>query len=138
MKRTALAVAAATALLLLAGCTSTTTTDTVTVSGASDRTVGTSQPTPEAAAPLVAETPAAADDEAVFLDTVRAKLRPDNVIPNATDEQLLAAGEKACAEITAGTPTDQLSVIDGEPTNALGTFSDSAVIVTAAATTICG
>ncbi|MCW2165410.1 hypothetical protein B0I12_002565 [Microbacterium hydrothermale] len=137
MKRTALAVAAATALLLLAGCTSSTTTETVTVTPGAAGTYSDGDTTVEVQ-PLTAETPAVADDEAVFLDTVRAKLRPDNVIPSATDEQLLAAGEEACAEIAAGTPTDQLSVIDGEPTNALGTFSDSAVIVTAAATTICG
>jgi hypothetical protein len=68
---------------------------------------------------------------------VRANLRPDNVIPNATDAQLLDAGEKACAAIAAGEDTLTLSVIDGEQPNGAGSYDDSATIVTAARASLC-
>ncbi|MBD8477560.1 DUF732 domain-containing protein [Microbacterium sp. CFBP 8794] len=136
MKRTALAATAVAALLLLAGCTSTTTTETVTVTPGSSGAYGAGNTTVEVE-PLTAETPAALDFEATYLEIVRAELRPDNVIPNATDEQLLEAGRKACEELAAGTPSDQISVIEGEPANGLGYFSDSGTIITAAATTLC-
>lgn len=89
--------------------------------------------------PLTAETPAASEDggEAAFLEEVRANLRPDNVIPNATDEQLLAAGRKSCELRAAGETSDTISVIDGEEKDAHGYYRDSVQIVQAAATTIC-
>lgn len=136
MKRTVLAVAAATVLLLLAGCTSTTTTETVTVTPGAAGTYSDGDTTVEVQ-PLTAETPAATDAETTFLDTVRAKLRPDNVIPDATDEQLLKAGQEACHELASGTSSDSISVIEGEPTNAMGGYSDSATIVTAARAALC-
>lgn len=133
MKRTALAVAAATVLLLLAGCTSTPASEPAPVASSS------AAPAENATAePLAAQTPEATEDtaEATFVADVRAKLRPDNVIPDATDAQLIAAGEKACEQIASGTPTDQISVIEGEELTA-GYYRDSVQIVQAAATTIC-
>lgn len=130
MNRTALAVTAAAALLLLTGCTA---------NQVASGDTGSSAAPAASAAPLVAETPTAATDggEAAFLAEVRAKLRPDNVIPNATDEQLLAAGEKACEVIATTANTNKASVIQDEPTNALGGYSDSAVIIAAARGTLC-
>lgn len=128
MKRTALAVTAATVLLLLAGCTSTPAAEPAPVASAESET-----------APLAAETPAAADGrgEEAFVSEVRAKLRDDSVIPNATDEQLISAGQTACEAISNGENTITLSVIDGEAADASGFFPDSAVIISAARSTIC-
>lgn len=136
MKRTALAATAAAALLLLAGCTSTTTTETVTVTPGATGTYSAGDTTVEVA-PLTAEAPAATDAEATYLATVRAELRPDNVIPNATDEQLLDAAREACERRAAGEDSDTISVIEGEQANVGGYFLDSGVIITAARTTIC-
>lgn len=135
MKRTALAATAAAALFLLAGCTSTTTTETVTVTPGASGTFSDGETTVEVE-PLTAEAPAATNAEASYLATVRAELRPDNVIPNATDEQLLEAGREACERLASGESSDTISLIEGEQTTA-GYFRDSVQIVQAAATTIC-
>ncbi|KTS09032.1 DUF732 domain-containing protein [Microbacterium testaceum] len=128
MKRTALAATAATVLLLLTGCTSAPAAKPAPVAS-----------TEAEAAPLSAESPSATDErgEEAFLSEVRSELRPDNVIPNATDAQLLEAGKKACEAIASGTNTLLVSLIDGEPTNGMGYYSDSGVIITAARGTIC-
>lgn len=91
----------------------------------------------ESAAPLVAESPAASAagvDEAAFLEDVRENLPANTQIPDATDEQLLAAGADACAQSLAGTSSDDLSVIEGEVRSAGGEgyFVDSGVILSAA------
>lgn len=130
MKR-GLIAAGAVAMLLLSGCTAA----DQAASGGTD-----SSDTPAASeAPLVAETPADAADggERAFLAEVRAKLRPDNVIPNATDEQLLAAGKKACEVLATTANTNTVSLIEGEPANGLGYYTDSGVIITAARGTLC-
>lgn len=134
MKR-GLVAAGAVALLLLTGCTSTVTSETVKVTPGASGTFSDGDTTVEVQ-PLTAESPAAADGEAAFLDAVRANLRPDNVIPNATDEQLLDAGHEACERLAAGEPSDTISLIDGEQTTA-GYFRDSVQIVQAAATNLC-
>lgn len=130
MKRGLVAVGLA-AVLLLAGC-SAGTQENVSVNSAPAAS--------ETDAPLTAETPAAtaATGDAAFLEEVRAELRPDNVIPNATDEQLLAAGEKACEGIAAGADTLELSLIDGERMDAAGIYPDSATIIIAARSSLCG
>lgn len=126
----------AVALLLLTGCTATTTTETVTVTPGASGTYSAGDTT-VVVEPLTAATPAAADGEAVFLDTVRAKLRPDNVIPDATDEQLLEAGREACEKIATTENTNTISVIEGEQPNGLGSYRDSNVIVSAARASLC-
>lgn len=136
MKR-GLVAAGAVALLLLTGCTSTVTSETVTVTPGASGTYSDGDTTVEVQ-PLTAETPEATGAEATFLDAVRAKLRPDNVIPNATDEQLLAAGEAACEKIATTENTNTISVIEGEQPNGLGYFTDSGVIVGAARASLCG
>mgnify|MGYP006955277572 CR=1 FL=1 len=135
MKR-GLVAAGAVALLLLTGCTSTVTSETITVTPGASGTYSDGDTTVEVH-PLTAETPATSDDETVFLETVRAKLRPENVIPNATDEQLLAAGEAACDKIASTENTNTISVIEGEQPNGLGYFTDSGVIVGAARASLC-
>lgn len=135
MKRGLVALAAV-ALLLLSGCTNTVTSETVTVTPGSSGTFSDGDTTVEVE-PLTAETPASSDDDASFLSTVRSELRSDNVIPNASDEQLLAAGQKACDAIDAGADTLALSLIDGEKTDASGFYPDSAVIIASARATIC-
>lgn len=129
MKR-GLIAAGAVAMLLLTGCTAS--------EAASDGT-GSSEAPSASAASLVAETPAAVADggETAFLTEVRAKLRPDNVIPNATDEQLLAAGQKACEVLKTTPNTNAVSLIEGEPANGLGYYTDSGVIITVARGTLC-
>lgn len=134
MKR-GLVAAGAVALLLLTGCTSTVTSETVTVTPGASGTYSDGDTTVEVQ-PLTAESPTATDGEAAFLDAVRANLRPDNVIPNATDEQLLDAGKEACERLAAGESSDTISLIEGEQTTA-GYFRDSVQIVQAAATNLC-
>jgi hypothetical protein len=115
------------AVLLLAGCSS------------APQSAAPSDPAPASSAPLVAESPAATSDagEAAYLAAVREALRPDTQIPNATDEQLLEVGQRACEELNKGTDTTELSLIEGEQPNDIGTYNDSAAIITSAATTIC-
>lgn len=121
-------IAAIVAVLLLTGCSS---TEAV---GADPSASGTT-------APLVAETPSAAPTgdaaDAAFLAYVREHLPANTQIPNATDEQLLAAGERACEEIAAGADTLTLSLIDGEHPNGAGSYDDSAAIVVAARANLC-
>lgn len=93
---------------------------------------------PATTVPLAAESPAAAPSgETAYLEAVRAALPRNTQIPNATDEQLLEVGEKACAELAAGTDTTLLSVIDGEQTDEIGYYRDSQAIITAAAIDLC-
>jgi hypothetical protein len=136
MKR-GLFAAAAVALLLLTGCTSTVTEESVTVTPGASGTYSDGDTTVEVQ-PLTAETPTTdTADEAAFLAEVRAKLRPDNVIPNATDEQLLAAGYLACEKLATRQNGEEISVIDGEQLDKGGYYRDSGQIVSAAAVTIC-
>lgn len=93
---------------------------------------------PAASAPLTAESPAAAPSgQQAFVDAVRASLPAETQIPNATDDQLIDVGQRACAELAAGADTTVLSLIDGEQPSEVGYFRDSQAIITAAATTLC-
>ncbi|QLD10885.1 DUF732 domain-containing protein [Microbacterium oleivorans] len=76
-------------------------------------------------------------DESAFLAAVRENLPENTQIPDATDEQLLAAGADACEQIAEGTPGDQISVIENEQLGVLGTYDDSGAIVSAARTNLC-
>lgn len=93
---------------------------------------------PATTAPLTAESPTAAPTgETAYLDAVREALPEDTVIPNATDEQLIAAGEEACSEIADGVDTLTLSLIPGEAADASGFYPDSAAIISSARTSLC-
>ncbi|MEV8023404.1 DUF732 domain-containing protein [Microbacterium sp. NPDC080220] len=93
---------------------------------------------PASSAPLTAGTPASAPSgEAAYLEAVREALPADTVIPDATDEQLIAAGEEACAVLADGGDTVATSLIEGEPTSEAGYYNDSSAIFTAAAISLC-
>lgn len=135
MKRTAAAAAIAAALLLLAGC-STGAQENVTLVS---EPVG--SPAPSSAAPLTAETPVEtpteAPDKAAYVAEVRDTLRAENVIPNATDEQLVAAGQEACQLRASGTAPEDITVIAGETRSKSGYFLDSFKIYSAASKDLC-
>lgn len=135
-KRTSAASVAAAAVLLLAltGCAGGVETPSA------DRTAPAATSPKETAAPLVAETPAAApseDVDAAFVAAVRASLPPTTQIPNATDQQLIDAGHQACERLAAGEASDQMSVIEGEVAGEGGYYWDSAAIINAARTSLC-
>lgn len=99
---------------------------------------GTEGTPPAASTPLTAESPAAAPSgQQAFVDAVRASLPAETQIPNATDDQLIEVGQRACAELAAGSDTTVLSLIAGEQPSEVGYFRDSQAIITAAATTLC-
>ncbi|MCT2085033.1 DUF732 domain-containing protein [Microbacterium enclense] len=137
MKR-GLIAAGAVAMLLLTGCTA---GGEAEPAASSSPTVA--SPSAQAAAPLVAEAPSASPSEAstpeaAFLAQVREVLPADTVIPNATDEQLLAAGASACDQMAQGTDFSQVSVIEGEQMNELEVYPESGLIAAVARKTICG
>ncbi len=126
-------------LLALSGCVSVETTgERVEVTPGASGAYSDGDTTVEVE-PLTAETPAAEEGggEDAFLSEVRENLRPDNVIPNATDEQLLAAGADACKAIAADDDTTGVSVISGEQPTALGFYTDSGTIIQAARAKLC-
>lgn len=111
-------------------------------SGADSSGDGRTAPTvSESAAPLVASSPdedaqpASPDDE--FLERVRAELPDDTVIPDASDEQLLAAAQDACSQIENGTDVLAVQVIEGEQANDLGYYESSAKIGAIASEVYC-
>lgn len=87
-----------------------------------------------AVAPLVAETPDAESVDAM-LDYIRNRMMPITQIKNATDEQLIAAAERACEQMSDGTDSTLVQVIEGERINdELEMYADSANIAGAALT----
>lgn len=132
MKITAASVALTALLVLgLTGCAGT---------GTDAGDASTAPVASESVAPLVAEEPAVPEggDEAAYLEEVRDRLPATTVIPNATDEQLIAAGWEACAQREAGVSGDDLTVIEGEQRNEItGAYRDSAAILAAARVGLC-
>ncbi|KTR76194.1 hypothetical protein NS234_12265 [Microbacterium oxydans] len=137
MKHTTIAAIAAVALLTLTGCAESAGNATDEHGAAETSTAAAPSETPE---PLVAETPEALTQdksEEQFIGWVRQHLRPDNIVPNATDEQLLTAGEDGCTQIRDEVAPDDLTVIAGEERDGGGYFRDSSVIVTGARMFLC-
>lgn len=106
------------------------------------------QPTPaanekaeEPAAPLAAApeevAPEPGSPDEAFLVAVRPFVEESTQIADATDEQLIAAGEDACAQIAAGTLPDDVRVIEGERKNDVGYYVDSSRIGGVASRTLC-
>ena len=93
----------------------------------------------EASTPLAAESPAPAPatSEATFLATVRGAVDATEQIPEATDEQLLAAGVTACEQLASGADVFGVRVIEGETPDPGGYYRASTAIAAAAETTIC-
>ncbi|MFE2772300.1 DUF732 domain-containing protein [Microbacterium resistens] len=131
-KRTSAASIAVAAVLLLtlAGCAGT---------PESPAAEPTTPATTESAAPLTAEEPTPTDSapDTEYLKLVRAGMQPDTVIPDASDDQLLDAGNTACDQMRAGTPVTDLRLIDGEQPNGLGTYVDSQNIGSSAMSSLC-
>lgn len=128
MKRASIAVAAL-AALLLTGCAG-----TVEEPAAEPRGFVQSVPS-ETPQPLVAETPTADPDEAdeKFLKYVHDELMPDTGIANASDEQLITAGHRACEIIREGTtPLEDIRLVKGERPAVSGYYSDTSAILSGA------
>lgn len=134
MRKPALLVVVVAALIGLAGC-----------AGAPSDEADMAAPTVEEveeAAPLTAEQPAeeasADTPEAAFLEAVRETLNPEKTqIPDASDAQLLAAGNSACEQIASGVLPIEVRVIENETPNGTGLYADSRTIGHAASETIC-
>lgn len=136
-----IAAVAAVLLLSLAGCAGA--PDEASSAPASAAQTA-SEPT-ESPAPLVAEaaekTAYASDDERFLGELAAAYERRADLqtqIPNATDEQLIAAGHAACDQLPSiGYETTLAHVIEGETPNGLGTYQDSAIIAAIAVQVYC-
>lgn len=89
--------------------------------------------------PLTAETPTAGEPDTVaFIAMVRSRLATFNTqIPNATDEQLLAAGLAGCERILSGEGVEGMSVITDEAPGTGGYFYDSNAIIAGAMIHLC-
>jgi len=124
--------AAILAVLLLSGCAATTTT------GNDTESTPAAAPTPtETVEPLVAEKPAettyaSKDEEFIAKLMHEREIRIggfDTQIPNATDEQLVAAAHDACDQLPdLDYDPAKAHVIEGETANSLGIYPDSALI----------
>lgn len=94
------------------------------------QSVETETETPE---PLVAETPSeeADDVDAEFVDYVRSELAllPSTGIANATDAQLVEAGNEACKQLISGADSESIRLIEGEQPSASGYYMDSGTII---------
>lgn len=97
------------------------------------------------AAPLTAEaspTPdadASEDDiEVAYLDHLRRALEVGggDSIPNATDQQLIDAGHKACEQMDSGATYDDVRVVEGELETEVG-YKASGRIAAAASIYLC-
>ena len=134
MPKVTAAAIAVTALLLIGptGCTGT------TPSAGNESTAPVAS---ESTPPHVAESPTAEpevpDAEARFLALVGESLPVDTIIPDVTDEQLVAAGMEACDRLRAGEMPDTMSLIEGEQKNDADIYPDSSAIISSACLTLC-
>lgn len=105
-------------------------------------TTGETEPTAmesvETAPPLAVDEqsaePVASDPDAVFLDGLRPRLID---IKDATDEQLIDAGHRACEAFEAGIELMAMQLIDGEVPIGEGVHRDSINIATWASQAYC-
>lgn len=107
--------------------------------GAADG-AGDASTAPETTAPLVAETETPDTDlseDEEFLQRVRESLPENTVIPDATDDQLIAAAEAACEQMDSGTDVAAVNVIEGEEPNGLDIYESSAAIAGVAKDVYC-
>lgn len=120
MRQHTLIASLAVGLIVLTGCTTALEPEPETAT----------QETVETTAPLVAESDEDAETadtpEAAFLAELRPLLDNDQTqIPDASDEQLLAAGADACTQIANGERPEDVRVIEGEKPTDLGGYQDS-------------
>ncbi|MDR2294678.1 MAG: DUF732 domain-containing protein [Microbacterium sp.] len=144
MRPRLIAAAAAVLLLALTGCSAAAEPQSGYVVESDPEPVETLASSP--APPLVAESPAAGTDETAktpeseYLREVRAQMeQPISQIPkDATDDQLLAAADKACELMRAGTVMSEIQLIDGEtPNPSTNNLRDSGVMADAANRHLC-
>lgn len=140
MPKVTAAIAALVLAITLTGCT-TAQTPTQEPASAPQSAEQSPESTP---APLVAETPAesdpASDVEVAFVEKfheIRATMPGASQIPDATDEQLIAAGEEACTRLSGGETSDTIVLIEGEAKNGAGYYSDSGAVISSARQTLC-
>ena len=129
------AAAGAVLLLALTGCAGQAPTKAPAASASEEAPAETVEPlkaTPQ-------DEPAAdGTPEEQYLASVREVLDPETTqIPDATDEQLLAAGADACEQIADGTLPDKVRVIEGEQPDDAAYYVDSMIIGGAASKTLC-
>lgn len=99
----------------------------------------------ETVAPLVAETSEAevsefTEPEDAYLREIHAQMEQpiSQIPPAATDDQLLAAADKACELMAAGTEFSEITVLEGETRlEATNDYRDSATIADAAQRNLC-
>jgi len=127
----------AVAALMLAGC-SAAPVEEIAPSAPPTEVVAESTPeaTPEATPePLaVDDDTTAAGGDVMFLKETRERIQH---ITNATDEQLIAAGQQACELYAEGQKRLEMQLIEGEKANDGGRYPDSIAIATWAAKAYC-
>jgi hypothetical protein len=122
------------AVLMLAGCSSVAPVEFVAQTPTP--IISTETPAPETPSPLSVdeETEAQATGNEEFLTETRIRIKN---IKNATDEQLVSAGHKACELYDSGQAKKEMRLIDGETSDAAGTYWDSFVIASWAPRAYC-
>lgn len=137
MKRITVAALAAVLMLGLAGCAESAGAASTERAAAENHEAAALHETAE---PLVADTtePVERGTDAAYLSHLREALAGSggNSIPDATDEQLVAAGRDACAQMSNGVALEDVRVIEDEPMTGVG-FKDSLRIAAVAATHFC-
>lgn len=141
--KTAVAVVATLLAVTLSGCGEDAAPESGETSDVQSRSQSVDTETPEGsstetAAPLTAQPDSAGDDpEQSYITQVRDRLsKIQSQIPDATDEQLLAAANEACERLESGESGENMTLIDGEETTN-GYFMDSGAIIIAARMTLC-
>lgn len=136
MPKITAAVAALLLVLALAGCGD----DGATGDTSSEQSKPTSQEASETPTPLTAQpTDAGGEDVETFLEFVHGRMATFKTqIPDATDEQLEAAGREACERLLDGESYELMSVIDGEElSEPAGYYFDSNAIIAGAQMHLC-
>lgn len=94
-------------------------------------------PAPEPLTATASEPSTESDLDAAFLAEAHTRLASiRSQIPDATDDQLLAAGNEACERLATGESGEEMTLIEGEETTG-GYYMDSSAIIIAARLTIC-
>lgn len=117
------------AVLALTGCASGTTEEPAPKPTAQET----------APAPLVAEetAPEASTPEAAYLELVRQYENRDKLFAEASDTDLIAAGEDACQQLSEGKDLRDVRVVQGEEPDTVGIYGSSSAIAGAAQDFLC-
>ena len=107
------------------------------VSSESRSEPSTPEPTPGALTAEPSEPATAEDADAAFLAYVRAELPPKTSIGDAPDEQLIAAGQEACAQVTEGVAWEDIRLVEGEQPSGTGYYLDTSAILNGALYNYC-